>query len=130
MSFRPPVRQPVDTTDETEEPAVPKRETAPVGHPCWIEIGTSDIERTRAFYGELFGWTSESAGDEYGGYVRFLKDGVQVAGCMSLPEGAPDAWLVYLAVTDARATVDAAGARGSEVFVPAMGVMDLGTMAV
>ena len=40
---------------------MPKRDTAPVGHPCWIEIGTSDIEHTRAFYNELFGWICRRA---------------------------------------------------------------------
>src|SRR4051794_16288536 len=32
---------------------------------------TSDEAASRAFHGELFGWTSESAGEDYGGYVNF-----------------------------------------------------------
>lgn len=36
---------------------------------------TSDPDRSRAFYGELFGWTSEVAGEEYGGYFNFSNDG-------------------------------------------------------
>src|SRR4029079_18303105 len=75
--------------------------------------------------------TSESAGDEYGGYINFSKDGVQVAGCMRNDgsTGAPDTWTIYLAAKDAAATVDAAGAHGGRVEMPPMQVMELGTMA-
>jgi len=111
---------------------MPLRDTAPVGAPCWVDLFTSDPDASRAFYGELLGWTSESAGDEYGGYVNFSKDGVQVAGCMRNDgqSGTPDVWNVYLAVDDAAAAVDSAVAHGGQVIVPAMPVHELGTMAV
>jgi predicted enzyme related to lactoylglutathione lyase len=107
-------------------------ERRPLGAPCWIDLFSSDPDRSRSFYGELFGWTSESAGEEYGGYVNFFKDGVHVAGLMANDgsSGMPDLWSVYLAVKDAQATVDAAVAAGGQVVVPAMQVMELGTMAV
>ena len=44
--------------------------------------------------------------------------------------GTPDVWSVYLATDDAKATVDAAAANGGQVLVPAMDVMQLGTMAL
>ena len=44
--------------------------------------------------------------------------------------GTPDVWSVYLATDDAQATVEAAVANGGQVVVPAMPVMELGTMAV
>ena len=111
---------------------MPKRDTAPVGAPCWIEVFTSDPDRTRAFYHELFGWTSEDAGPDYGGYINFSKDSVMIAGCMSSQgqEGGPsDVWNVYLASDDATKTVETASANGAQVIVPPMDVMDLGTMA-
>lgn len=62
---------------------MPPRESAPVGAPwCWVDLLTSDVEQARSFYDRLFGWTSEAAGAEYGGYVNFLKDGAPGAGCM------------------------------------------------
>jgi uncharacterized protein len=102
------------------------------GAPCWVDLYTSDPARSRAFYGELFGWTAEEAGEEYGGYVNFSKDGLLVAGCMRNDgqSGSPDVWSVYLATDDAKATVDEAQANGGGVVVPAMDVGDLGTMAV
>ena len=111
---------------------MPKRDAAPVGAPCWVDLFTSDTNKSRTFYGELFGWTAEEAGEEFGGYITFFKDGVGIAGCMHNDgqAGTPDVWSVYLASDDAKATVDAAAANGGQVVVPAMDVGDLGTMAV
>ncbi len=111
---------------------MPKRDAASIGAPCWVELFTSDVLGSRAFYGELFGWTSEEPNDELGGYFNFSKDGERIAGGMGNDpsSGAPDMWTVYLASDDAKATVDAAAARGGGIEVPAMDVMDLGTMAV
>src|SRR5687768_9775665 len=104
---------------------MPTRDAAPMpGAPCWIELFTSDTDKARAFYGELFGWTSETAGPEYGGYINFSRDGVQVAGCMlnDGSSGAPDFWMTYLSTDDAQKTVDAAQANGGQVHVAPMQV--------
>jgi predicted enzyme related to lactoylglutathione lyase len=110
---------------------MPTRDDAPLGAPCWIDVFTTDPDRTIAFYGELFGWSCER-NDEFGGYLNFSLDGVRVAGGMGNDgsTGAPDSWNVYLAVADAEATVAAATAAGSTVIVPPMPVGDLGSMAV
>lgn len=111
---------------------MPTRDSAPIGAPCWIDLFTSDPDKSRAFYGQLFGWTSEDAGEDYGGYINFANDGQLVAGCMRNDgqSAMPDLWTVYLAVEDASATAAAAEAHGGQVVVPAMEVMDLGAMAV
>lgn len=112
---------------------MPKRETAPNGAPTWIELMTSDPDVSRPFYEQLFGWTSESAGDEYGGYINFFKDGAPIAGCMKKGEdqqGLPDLWFVYLAADDIKQVADAVAANGGEVHVAPMDVMALGSMAV
>src|SRR5688572_8876685 len=111
---------------------MPRRETTPTGAPCWIDLYSSDPERSRAFYGALFGWTAEETGPEYGGYVNFLKDGEPVAGMMRNDgsTGQPDGWSIYLQTDDAEKAVEVAAANGGEVIVPAMPVMDLGAMAV
>jgi len=110
---------------------VPLRETAPVGAPCWIDLFTSDPDKSRAFYTDLFGWKAEEPNAEFGGYWNFTKDDVRVAGGMrNHGEGAPDGWSVYLATANAEATVAAATASGSQVIVPPMPVGELGTMAV
>ena len=110
---------------------MPKRDAAPVGAPCWIDLATSDVDRSRAFYDELFGWTSVDRGEEYAHYINFAKDGVPVAGAMTNPAigEMPDAWSIYLACDDVAKAVEAAAANGGEVMMPAMDVMSLGRMA-
>jgi predicted enzyme related to lactoylglutathione lyase len=56
---------------------MPAREDAPLGAPCWVDLMTSNTERSRAFYGELFGWTADEPNQEFGGYFNFRKDGVR-----------------------------------------------------
>ncbi|HYZ97489.1 MAG TPA: VOC family protein [Acidimicrobiales bacterium] len=111
---------------------MPTRDSAPVGAPCWIELFTSDVERGRAFYGELFGWTSDDPAEELGGYFTFYKDGVRVAGGMHNDgqSGTPDVWSIYLASEDVAAAAEAAKANGGQVIVEPMAVMDLGSMLV
>ena len=62
---------------------MPIRDGAPLGAPCWIDLTTSDVDRARGFYGTVFGWTFESAGPGYGGYINVAKDGHRVAGMMA-----------------------------------------------
>lgn len=111
---------------------MPQRDMNLPGAPCWIDLFTSNPDQAESFYGELFGWKAESAGEEYGGYINFSKDGQRVAGCMKNDgsTGAPDAWSVYLMTDNAKATVASAATHNGQVIVPAMEVMDLGTMAV
>ena len=98
---------------------MPTRQTAPIGAPCWVDLTTSDPERSRAFYTQLFGWTAEEPAEEFGGYFNFSKDGVLVAGGMaSQPDsGTPDVWSVYLATDDAQKTLEVATANGGHVEV-------------
>ncbi|WP_024792956.1 VOC family protein [Tomitella biformata] len=109
-----------------------KRAEAPIGAPCWIDLMTSDTAGARQFYGSLFGWEAQEPNPEYGGYFSFLRDGGEIAGCMTTPAEVPgpDVWSVYLAVEDARKSAAAAAARGATVVAEAMDVGDLGTMAV
>ena len=102
----------------------------PNGAPCWLDLGSSDKDKTKAFYGGLLGWTSEDAGEEFGGYTSFLKDGVQVAGCMQ-NDGSmgPDAWSTYLATDDIAKVAEAVTASGGQVSLEPMAVGPLGQMA-
>ena len=111
---------------------MPKRENAPIGAPVWIDLFTSDPEKSRAFYRELMGWTATEPNEEFGGYFNFSKGDSLVAGGMKNDgtDGVPDTWNVYLAVEDAEATVANATASGGGVIVPAMAIADMGSMAV
>ncbi|SKV45503.1 Putative glyoxalase/bleomycin resistance protein [Mycobacteroides abscessus subsp. massiliense] len=54
---------------------MPTREETPLGAPAWIDLASSDVEKSKAFYSALFGWTLQDAGPEYGGYINAHKDG-------------------------------------------------------
>lgn len=103
------------------------------GTPCWVDLGTPDIEAAAGFYGNLFGWEvperPESA--EFGGYRRAIKGGKDIAGMMPLmQEGQPPAWTTYVAVTDAAATAAAIQEHGGTQMAEPMAVRDLGRMAL
>lgn len=107
------------------------RTQVPDGAPIWIDLSTSDQAASRAFYGGLFGWSSQEPDPELGGYLNFSLDGGLVAGCVPAMPGAPtDVWSVYLATCDAEQTATGVLAAGGAVHAPAHPVRDLGRMAI
>ncbi|NUP74619.1 MAG: VOC family protein [Sinomonas sp.] len=104
------------------------------GAPCWADLMTSDVEKAKTFYGELFGWTYETGDQEkYGGYTTAWKDGEQVAGLMAkMPDQAtmPDVWTIYLSTDDINKTAQKIESAGGQVFLPPMEVPEQGHMAM
>ena len=102
------------------------------GTPCWVDLLSSDVDTSKAFYGELFGWTAETSGEEFGGYVIFSSEGHPVAGLMGRMPGmqSPDAWSTYISTVDIDASFQAATGAGAQVIAPPMAVGDIGKMAV
>jgi len=112
---------------------MPERTSYEPGTPCWVDLGSPDLDASIEFYGALFGWQvppSENV-EQTGGYRRATKNGVDVAGMMPLmQEGQPPAWTTYVSVADAAATAAAVTDAGGSVIAEPMDVMGLGTMAV
>jgi predicted enzyme related to lactoylglutathione lyase len=108
------------------------RSSAPVGSPCWVDLWTSDVDGSRRFYSELFGWEAQSPSPEFGGYFMFTRNGVPVAGGMGdMPDmPAQDFWKIYLTTDDAAKTVATAETEGAQVISGIMAVADLGVQAV
>jgi uncharacterized protein len=97
----------------------------------WDELGTTDVAGAERFYGDVFGWTTEDPGPEYGGY-RIFKDGeTRVAGAMALQDPAlPAMWIPYVGVDDADATTAKAKELGASALVEGMDVPKYGRIAV
>ena len=108
------------------------RDHAPIGAPCWADLWTSDVDGSRRFYGELFGWDAGEPSPEFGGYFMFLRDGVPVAGGMGDMGDmkAQNLWKVYLSTDDIAKTLGAAENEGAQIISPQMPVADLGIQAV
>jgi uncharacterized protein len=108
------------------------RAKAPIGAPCWVDLWTSDVEASRRFYSELFGWEAHEPDPTHGGYFMFTRDGVPIAGGMGdmgeLP--ANDTWKPYFATDDIERTVKLASEQGGTTRFPAEPVDDLGIQAV
>lgn len=111
---------------------MPTRDQAPIGSPCWTDLWTSDVDGSRRFYGELFGWEAQEPSEEFGGYFMFTRDGMPVAGGMGDMGDmkASDDWTIYLSVSDIAKTLEVAESCGATIIAPAMAVVDLGTQAV
>ena len=89
----------------------------------WAELNARGLDKALPFYGQVFGWTAQSMGDDSQPYTEFHIDGERVAGAMEMnpmvPAGVPSYWLVYFGVDDvdrAHRTAIDAGAR--EIMAP------------
>lgn len=101
------------------------------GVPCWVDLGSRNIEESVRFYGALFGWSHQDTGADTGHYTMFtLNDSTVAAVGGLMMEGQPEVWSTYVKVTDADATAAAVSAAGGSVLAPPMDVMGQGRMAV
>jgi predicted enzyme related to lactoylglutathione lyase len=103
------------------------------GTPCWVDVTSTDMERTVAFYGGLFGWEAETAAEpEAGGYTMFRLRGKNVAAASPPPPGSPAAsyWTTYLASDDVDDMAAKIRDAGGTVFMDPIDVFDAGRMTV
>ena len=111
---------------------MPTRDSAPTGAPCWADLWTSDVDASRRFYAELFGWEALEPAPEFGGYFMFARGGAPVAGGMGDMGDmkADNRWKVYLATPDINAATAKVVAAGGVVVFPPVPVADMGIQAV
>jgi uncharacterized protein len=88
--------------------------TYPNGVTSWIDLAHPDLGAAQDFYGELLGWTFETATppDAPAPYVIARLAGEDAAG---LTTGGSGTWRTYVAVDDADATAAAIGAAGGRI---------------
>jgi hypothetical protein len=90
------------------------------GVPAWTDVSSPDIDRTAAFYCDLFGWSLTPDLDvDGGGYRLFLKDDRSVAG-IGPNNGAPCTWTTYIKVDDIDAAAESIAPNGGTLVVPPM----------
>jgi uncharacterized protein len=102
------------------------------GTPSWVDLTTPDLEASLRFYGELFGWEFEDAGEEAGHYHQALLRGKRVAGIGPNPPGSPPMtfWSTYFAGSDVDEHAKAIAEAGGTVSFGPTDVMDQGRMLV
>ncbi len=103
---------------------------------CWLDLGTSDREKSKEFYSNLFGWFGfEMPGEDTGGYSMFLMNQKPVAGYFPLmPEqiamNIPPHWMSYLKTDDINETVKLVKENGGSIVVDVQVVPTQGAMAL
>lgn len=92
-----PAAEPVAGDAVTAPPSAP---VAVPGSPCWIELATSDADRSMRFYQAVLGWDYRWLHDDAGqGYLLALLGDEPVAGFRPQPHAVRD-WTPYLATPD------------------------------
>jgi predicted enzyme related to lactoylglutathione lyase len=123
--------EPIRTDASTKEPPMPTFSSYPAGTPSWVDLQAPDPAAAHAFYGAVFGWTTNDLGPDAGGYAFFQKDGANVAGVGgTMGEGQPSAWTSYINVVDAEATIARATIAGATIFMEPTEIMQAGHMAL
>jgi predicted enzyme related to lactoylglutathione lyase len=108
----------------------------PDGVFSWIDLGTTDTEGAKAFYGGLFGWTFQDIPtDSSTIYSMAQIDGYDVAGIGPLDsgmqeQGVPPNWIAYVKHDDVDAVAVKAAEAGGTVLFPPFDVMDSGRMTM
>ena len=106
-----------------------------------VELNTTDVDKAKKFYGQLFDWKLEdvsmgSGGPPglvaSGGKYTVIKPGKGTGGGM-LKQGAPGApssWLAYVEVEDVPAATQKAKALGAKIMLDVTEVPGAGWMSI
>jgi predicted enzyme related to lactoylglutathione lyase len=111
---------------------VPEFSSYATGTPCWVDVSSTDLDRSVDFYTKLFGWEAQrDPRPEAGGYTMFTLGGKNVAAASpTWQEGMPSAWTTYFASDDVDGTAQKAREAGGNVMMDPFDVFDAGRMTV
>lgn len=103
------------------------------GQFVWYDLGTTDKDAAKAFYGAVLGWDGEDVPALH--YTVFKSAGVPAAGLMVLPDhlqqaGTPPHWLGYIGVDDVDAAAERITGAGGQVRHTPTDIPDVGRFAV
>lgn len=106
----------------------------PIGSVGWCDLTVPDASNIRDFYTSVCGWsaTDVSMGD-YADYAMTTPGGQMVAGiCHKRGVNAdlPSQWLLYVTVSDVRASLAQVAAQGGKVLRDATAMGSYGTVAI
>jgi len=100
---------------------------------CHIELSSTDLDKSKSFYSELFDWKLSAMPMPEGEYTMIdVGDSTGTGGGMmqSPVPGMPSFWMAYVAVDDLDASTAKAEALGAEIVVPRMEVAGYGVFSV
>jgi len=96
----------------------------------WSELHSSDVEKSKEFYSEVFGWGWGGAPE----YAEVQVNGRSIAGLMArqpgMPDVVPDNWLIYFGSADVDADSQKAKELGATIVVPPTDIPNMGRFSV
>jgi predicted enzyme related to lactoylglutathione lyase len=103
------------------------------GAMCWNELATRDVEGSRRFYGDLFGWAGNTESYGSSSYTEFRIGERSVGGMVEMTEefgNVPPHWLPYFCVANCdESAARATGLRGS-LKVPPTDIPKVGRFSI
>jgi predicted enzyme related to lactoylglutathione lyase len=103
----------------------------PHGTFCWADCNSTDMDKARAFYTAVMGWTSYDLPMGNGQvYTMFQCEGHDIAGLGPQQDQMPSVWNSYIAVDDVDALTNKVPLLGGQVIAEPFEVFENGRMAV
>jgi len=104
--------------------------TIATGTPVWADLQSTDRDKARAFYADLFGWEWTVTGEAFNHYANASLGDRLIAGEMGAAAGAPEMamWSLYLKTEDIDVATAHVEAAGGQVLMKPMTVGNLGAM--
>ena len=105
------------------------------GQFCWLDLAATDAEKAKAFYGNLFGWTSYEQPANGGSFTRLRLWDQDVGSLYQLKSallahGIPSHWTPYVRVDDVEIAVQRAIAFGGVIVAEPFSVSDVAQIAL
>jgi predicted enzyme related to lactoylglutathione lyase len=96
-----------------------------------VELNSTDVSKSKTFYGQLFDWKLEDIPMPGGAYTMVGVGEGTGGGIMKHPvPGMPSAWLAYVLVDDIKASTAKAKSLGATVMQDVTEVMDMGWLSI
>ena len=98
---------------------------------CWVELAAKNIEKTKAFYGEIMGWEFHKTAVFNRDYFYAQKNGKTLVGIYPMEEKHVDSrWMPYIAVENMTDVIGRAKELGASIRRGPLEVPRMGTLAL
>lgn len=108
-------------------------ELATQGRAVWRDMMTTDVEKSKAFYTAMFGWTINPVDiGEDAPYDMFRAGELDIGGFVPLDPalGVPSHWMAYVTVPDVDAAMASATAQGAVSVMPPTDLPQIGRYGI